>query len=77
MLSNPKKLMEVRFEQLELGGRPVQVVLYPTVSRVSEIEYTLEDFDSRYDTNASTKSQLYNMLAISNFISSADHLRIT
>ena len=37
MLSNPKKFMEGRFEQLELDGRPVQVVPYPTAAEVSEI----------------------------------------
>ena len=37
MLSNPNKLMEGQFEQLELDGRPVQVIPYPTVAEVSEI----------------------------------------
>ena len=41
MLSNPKKLMEGRFEQLELNGRPVQGVPHPTVAKVSEIEDAL------------------------------------
>ena len=57
-LSNKNKLMEGWVEQLELNGRPVQVVPYPTVAEVSEIEDVLEDFDSRYDPNSSTKSQL-------------------
>ena len=38
MLSNPKKLMEGRSEQLEIDCCPVQVVPYPTVAEVSEIE---------------------------------------
>ena len=37
----------------------------------------MEAFDSRYDPDTITKSQLHNMPAISNFISSADHFRIT
>ena len=45
ILYNPKKLMEGRFEQLELNGRSVQVVPYPTVTKVSKIEDTLEAFD--------------------------------
>ena len=68
--------MEGQFEQLELDGRPVQVVPYPTFSEVSEIEDALEDFDSLYDPNASTNSPLQKMTAIFNFISSADHFRI-
>ena len=55
MLSNPKKPVEGRFERLELDGRPVQFVPYPTVDEVSEIEDALEAFDSRYDPDASTK----------------------
>ena len=39
ILSNPKKLMEGKFEKLELDGRLVQVFPYPTVSEGSEIEY--------------------------------------
>ena len=77
MLSNTKKLMEGQFEQLELNGRPVQVVLYPTVAEVSEIEDVLESFDSSYDPNVNTKSQIQKMSVISNFISNDDHLRIT
>ena len=56
ILSNPKKLMEGQFEQLELDGCLVQIVPYPTNAKLSEIEDSLEDFDSIYDTNASTKS---------------------
>ena len=41
ILYDPKKLMEGRFEQLELYGRPVQVVPHPTVSKVYEIEDSL------------------------------------
>ena len=37
MLSNPKKLMEGLFEKLEVDGRPVQIIPYPTVDDVSEI----------------------------------------
>ena len=37
MLSIPKKVIEGRFEQLELGGCPVQLIPYPTVAKVSEI----------------------------------------
>ena len=77
MLSNPKKLVEGRFEQVELNVRPVQVFTYQTVSKVSEIKYALEAFYSRYDPDASTKSQMQKMPVISNFISSADHFRIT
>ena len=77
MLSNPKKLAEGRFEILELDGCPVQVVPYPNFANISEIEHALEPFDSRYDPDASTKSQLQKMTAISNFIPSANHLRIT
>ena len=51
--------MEGRFEQLELNGRLFQVVQYPTVAEVSEIEDALEDFDYRYDPNTSTI--LYNV----------------
>ena len=57
--------MEGQFEQLELNGRPVQVVLYPTVSEVLEIEYALESFYSSYDPNANTKSQIQKMSVIS------------
>ena len=77
MLSNPKKLMEGRFEILELCGCPVQVIPYTTVAEVSEIEDALENFYSIYDPNASTKSPLQKMTAVSNFISSADHFHIT
>ena len=69
--------MEGWFEQLELDGSPFQVVPYPNFSGVSEIEDSLEDYDSIYDPNASTKLQLQNISTISNFIFSADHLRIT
>ena len=37
ILSKPKKLMEGRFEKLELDNHSVQVVTYPTVAKVSEI----------------------------------------
>ena len=77
ILSNPKKLMEVRFEQLELDGRPFWVFPYPTVEEVFEIEDSLGAFDSRYDPNEITKSQLQKMPSISNCISSFDHFRIT
>ena len=68
--------MEGQFEQLEIDGCPVQVVPYPTVSKVSEIEDALEYFDYRYDTDESTKSQLQKMPAIPNFISSSDRFHI-
>ena len=77
MLSNPNNLMEGRFEQLELGGHPVQIFPYPTFSKSPEIEFALDDYDYRCDPNAITKSQLQNIPSISNFISSADHCRIT
>ena len=77
MLSNPKKLMEGQFEKLELDGRPVQVVPYPTVAKVSEIEDSVEAFEYSYDPNESTKSQLQKIPAISNFIQIANHCRIT
>ena len=35
MLSNPKNLMEGRFEQLELDSHPVQVVIHPNVAKIS------------------------------------------
>ena len=38
MISNPKKLMEDRFEKFELDGRMVRVVPYPTIAEVYEIE---------------------------------------
>ena len=63
--------MEGQFEQLELYVRPFQVIPYPTVAEVSEIEDALEYFDSVYNPNTSTKSQLQKMPAIYNFISSA------
>ena len=44
MLSNPKKLMEGLFEQLEPYGNLVQVVPYPTVAEASEIEYAFGRF---------------------------------
>ena len=69
--------MEGQFEQLELNGSPVQVVPHPTVAEVSEIEDALAAFDSSYGPNASTKSQLQKIPEMSNFISSADHWRIT
>ena len=37
ILSNPKKLMVGQFEQLELNDRPVQVVPYPNLAKLSEI----------------------------------------
>ena len=49
MISNPKKLMEDRFEKFELDGRMVRVVPYPTIAEVYEIEDALEAFDSSYD----------------------------
>ena len=55
ILSNPKKIMEGRSEKLEPNNCPVQVIPYTTVAEVSEIEYALEAFDSRYDLNAITK----------------------
>ena len=50
---------------MELDGRPVQVIPYPTVAKVSEIEYAFKYFDYRYDPNASTNSKLQNMPSIS------------
>ena len=35
MLSNPKKVMEGQFEQLDIYGHPFQVIPYPAVSEVS------------------------------------------
>ena len=68
--------MEGQFEKLEIIGYPFQFVPYPVFAKVSEIEDGLEDFDSRYNPNEITKSQLQNIPSISNFISSSDHLRI-
>ena len=56
ILNNPKKLMEGRFEKLELDRRLVRVIPYSNVAEVSEIEDALEAFDSRYDHNSITKS---------------------
>ena len=77
MLSNPKKLMYNRFEKLDPDVRLVQVVPYPTVAKVPEKEDELEALDTRYDPIESTDSKLQKMPAISNFISSSDHCRIT
>ena len=69
--------MDGRLEQLELNGSPVQVIPYPTVDEISEIDDALEDFYSSYDPNESKNPQLHSMPAIPNFILSADHCYIT
>ena len=76
-LSHPMKLMEHRFHQLELDSRPFQVLSYATNTEIKETEDALKAFDSSYDLNATTKSQLQKIPVINTFLSSYDHYHIT
>ena len=73
---NPK-IVEDRFEQLELERHPVVVMEYATEDEVKVLTDALKEFDPGYDPKFCSKSQLRNMPLIEKFLSCPDHCRTT
>jgi len=62
---------------LELEGRKVEVLPYPTTNDVALLSNKLKSFDRNYDKNIKSKSQLQKMELIEQFLNYEKHFQIT
>ena len=75
-IEHPKKMIENCFKELELEGRKVEVLPYPTTNDVAFLSNKLKSFDRNYDENIKSKSQLQKMELIEQFLNCEKHCQI-
>ena len=76
-MTHSQKIVENRFQNHHLDGRQVNVIPYPADDDIKIISNALSSFDSNYQANYTSKSQLSLMPQIKVFFEYPNHCRMT
>lgn len=69
----PQKILKKCYEALEVDGRKVTVLAYPTEENVVSLHELLKHYDPSYSENYRSKGDLKRMPLINEFLSDKDH----
>ena len=69
----PMNLVEERFKNLKLYGRPVEVIPYPEYNTLKVFTDAIVEFGPDFDTNIRSKYQIRKITRISELLTSLEH----